>query len=108
MMLEYDEEADCIYFKLGKVHAFETVEVNQNVVVDLAKKGGITGVEIIGASRFISRVFAKKISARTIKSALKMTIKTKEELVLNFNLKGKSVAYAIPKQYVSPIVASGS
>lgn len=107
-MLEYDEESDCIYFKIGKLHAFETVEISRNVVVDLAKKGGITGVEIIGASRFISRVFARKVSAKSIKSSLKMAIRNQEELVLDFNLNGKSVSYAIPKQYVSPIVAAGS
>lgn len=49
-MLEYGDEADCICFKIGKSHSFESVEVNRNAVVDLAKKGGVAGVEIIGGA----------------------------------------------------------
>ena len=49
--VHYDEEEDVLGIQLKSRGYWRSVEVSENVVVDLTKKGEIIGIEIHGASR---------------------------------------------------------
>ena len=59
MKLEYDKEADAAYIYLkhpiGEAEAKETVKVNENITIDFDKDGKLIGVEILDASKLLSK-----------------------------------------------------
>ncbi len=61
MKITYDKSADAmyIYFKKGKVA--KTRRINKGVFIDLDKKGGVIGVEILGVSKQIPKKEIGKI-----------------------------------------------
>ena len=61
MKITYDKSADAmyIYFKKGKVA--KTHQINERVFIDLDKKGGVIGVEILGVSKQIPKKEIGKI-----------------------------------------------
>ena len=59
MKIEYDKEVDAAYIYLkttikdGEVK--ETIELNDNIVLDLEEKGKIIGIEILEASKVLNK-----------------------------------------------------
>jgi uncharacterized protein YuzE len=51
MRLEYDPEADALYLRLKKGRVSETVEIAENVFVDLDAGGEPLGIEILFVSK---------------------------------------------------------
>ncbi|MDV3243898.1 MAG: DUF2283 domain-containing protein [Nitrososphaerales archaeon] len=47
----YDEKEDVLGMHLKNKRYWKSVEVSDNVVVDLSNKGEIIGIEILGAKR---------------------------------------------------------
>jgi len=45
--LKYDEHAKALYFKLSDSEVAETEPVNDSVFFDIAKDGGLAGIELI-------------------------------------------------------------
>ena len=106
--VNYDSETDSIYFKIRNLNVYETVEFNANILIDVAHRNEkLVGIEIVDASRFISKLFVEKISKETIKDRLKMhlNVEREEEITLDFELGRQRYAYAIPRAYSSPILA---
>jgi|GEM_PF-679981 len=106
--VEYDSETDSIYFKIRNLNVYETVEFNANILIDLSHRNEkLVGLEILDASRFISKLFAEKISKSAIKDRLVMhlNVEREQEITLDFELGRQKYAYAIPKAYASPILA---
>lgn len=56
MRLEYDPEADALYLRFKRGRVSETVEVADNVFVDLDAEGVPLGIEIL----FVSRRYPSK------------------------------------------------
>ena len=54
--IHYDEEEDVLGIQLKSRGYWRSVEVSENVVVDLTKKGEIIGIEIHGARRSLKDV----------------------------------------------------
>lgn len=59
MKFEYDKEADAayIYFEhpIKEAQAKNTVELNENIIVDFDENGKLLGVEILNASTVLNR-----------------------------------------------------
>ncbi|MEK6894516.1 MAG: DUF2283 domain-containing protein [Nanoarchaeota archaeon] len=59
MKIEYDKEVDCAYIYLdGSIQDGEskkTIEINDNIIVDLNDKGQLIGIEVLEASRVLSK-----------------------------------------------------
>jgi len=55
MKITYDEQADAVYIYLNKKPIAHTKEVEQGIVVDLAKDGAFIGLEILFASKKIGK-----------------------------------------------------
>jgi uncharacterized protein YuzE len=54
MKINYDKIADSIYINIQKGKITKTQKVNENMVVDLDRDGGVIGVEFLSASSFNS------------------------------------------------------
>lgn len=50
MKFNYDRIADAVYLNLNKGKAKKTIEMNNDVVVDMGEKGKIIGIEILNFS----------------------------------------------------------
>lgn len=50
MKINYDKIADAIYINLKEGKIDRTIEVNETMIVDVDKEGGIIGMEILDAS----------------------------------------------------------
>jgi uncharacterized protein YuzE len=59
MRLEYDKEIDATYiylkFPIVESEAKKTVKVNENITIDFDKDGKLIGVEILDASKLLSK-----------------------------------------------------
>lgn len=68
MKLEYDKDADAAYIylvspiKSGEIK--KTTELNENIILDFDSKGKIIGVEILNASKTLSKKALLKAVAK--------------------------------------------
>lgn len=103
----YDPESDCAFLHLGnKKKVYESVEFNENIVLDLLPDGKIESIELLDASVFLSDLLHRKISREEMKKHLAITLghNNEREISLNVSLDNERVVYAIPKAYSSPVL----
>lgn len=50
MTIQYDRVADAVYMKLADTKVAKTMEINDNLIIDLDSEGKMIGVEILEAS----------------------------------------------------------
>ena len=50
MKFNYDRVADAVYLNVSKGKVVKTVEMDNNVIVDMGTKGKIVGIEILNFS----------------------------------------------------------
>jgi uncharacterized protein YuzE len=58
MKIRYDKEVDAAYIYLKKIRKGEVakaISLNENIIVDLDKKGRFLGVEILNASKSLAK-----------------------------------------------------
>ncbi len=55
MKITYDKIANAAYMTLRKGRVAKTVEMSDNVIVDLDRKGNILGIEMLDASKQFPR-----------------------------------------------------
>ncbi|MFH1638401.1 MAG: DUF2283 domain-containing protein [Candidatus Woesearchaeota archaeon] len=59
MKLEYDKDVDAAYIYLlhsiKKGEVKDTIELNENIILDFDSKGKLLGVEILNASKTLNR-----------------------------------------------------
>ena len=59
MKLEYHKEVDCAYiyldYPIKNGEAKKTIEINDNIIVDLNDKGQLMGIEILNASKVLGK-----------------------------------------------------
>ena len=51
MRVEYDKEADSVYFRLRGEKVAESVEISEGVIIDYDKKGEVSGIEVLSFSK---------------------------------------------------------
>lgn len=61
--LSYDSKADAAYAYGHGEKVSRTVEVNDNVFMDVSSKGHIVGIEILNAKTFLSKVLGIQLNA---------------------------------------------
>lgn len=105
----YDSETDSIYFSVRSGKAYETLEINSNILIDLSQRNNsIIGVEIVGASEFLSKLFSRRIGKETMQEKLKMHLKREgeDDILLDFELGKEKYGYVIPRAYRSPVLGA--
>ncbi len=59
MKFEYDKEADAAYiyvkYPIKKGEAKKTIELNEDIILDFNEKGKLLGIEILDASKVLSK-----------------------------------------------------
>lgn len=55
MKIEYDKEADALYIQLKEVRVFDNIDIEDGVTIDVDEKGHIIGIEILDATKKLSR-----------------------------------------------------
>ena len=59
MRIEYDKDSDCAYiyldYPIKEGEAKKTIEINNNIIVDLNDKGQLIGIEVLDASKVLSK-----------------------------------------------------
>ena len=106
-IVRYDPEANAMYVRLSSRKAWETMEINHHVNVDLDRSGHVVSVELLDLRKFIENIFGKNLTEAKLKS-VKIHARTESgsELILDMNYAGERAYYAIPQAYTSPLVAS--
>jgi uncharacterized protein YuzE len=61
VQVEYDQKADAMYIRLRKAKYDISEELAENVILDLDKNGKIIGIEILEASKNLSKDIITKI-----------------------------------------------
>jgi uncharacterized protein YuzE len=51
MKLEYDKEADALYFEFSTDDVAETKEVKEGVLIDFNARGDLCGIEVLHVSK---------------------------------------------------------
>ena len=54
MIVQYDDEIDALYFKLGDQKPDGVIEIDEGVNIDTTVDGKLTGIEILKASEKIN------------------------------------------------------
>ena len=62
MKISYDKIADAMYIYLRKGKVAKTIKVKPNLLIDVDKKGGVLGIEILDVSHQIPKKEIGKIS----------------------------------------------
>ncbi len=102
-LIEYDVESDALYISVSRKKAFYSLELSQNIIVDLADSNAV-GVEFLNASKFLSEVFHANISKNDLKK-LHCSVNDEKSLNLNFELNNEKASVILPKSYESPILS---
>jgi len=64
----YDEEADVLNIEINSKEYWKSIELPNGVVIDMAKDGTITSIEILNASKKFSGDAQKIIAAAKVAS----------------------------------------
>ncbi|MFN3420158.1 MAG: DUF2283 domain-containing protein [Armatimonadota bacterium] len=68
MRIEYDPQADAVYFRLKKGRVHETVAIADGVLVDLDERGDPLGIEILFVSKRYRTKDLASLSVRLLTS----------------------------------------
>ena len=68
MKITFDREADAVYIELSSGEFASNKKIDDDTIIDLDKRGNILGIEIINASKRISKDFLSDISVKNLVS----------------------------------------
>ena len=100
---KYDIEADALYVDLSSKKAYLTLEVSPRIMIDLDSSNAPVGIEILDASKALSKLFGTKIDKADL-HRLHCKINAGEELYAEFQLGDREARLLIPRNYESPIL----
>ena len=110
----YDSEDDVLYIKNSMKEVEESVEVSEDIVLDLDKKGMVVGIEIFYASEFFG-AFNKEVDKSFLSNLEEVQIAQKEMrnnwfLVIMLKSDKKVIYQPMPplrkSEYVSPLATA--
>ncbi len=114
MIYDYDDENDILVIRNANIRVKESIEVSENVVIDLDRNDKITGIEIMDASEFFGSL-NPEINEKFLSSLDSARIEYKEfrnqwMILVVLNSKGKEFSQPMPplrkKDFVSPLLAT--
>lgn len=111
---DYDAEYDILYIYNAERDVEESVEVSEDIVLDLDKNGNVNGIEIFYASEFF-RLFNSAIDKNFLKSIEDAYWEYKELrnrwfVVVILKSKNQIIRQPMPplrkSEYISPLIAN--
>jgi len=91
-LVGYDSEEDILYVYSVNRRASDSLDL-EDYIIDFDKRGDIVGIEIMGASKVLSKLFGSKITPEELEIAGKQTslrvFKTSKFVYVSFTLKFK-------------------
>jgi len=110
----YDEEFDILAIYNSERNVEESVEVSENIVLDLSKDGRVNGIEIMDASEFFgafnSEINKKFLSDLEFAGIEYKSFRNQWIILVVLKSKGKQFIQPMPplrkSEYVSPLIAS--
>lgn len=66
MKIEFDPEADALYIELSSGEFELNRKVDDDVILDIDKKGNIIGIEILNVSQKVAKNFLSDVSIRNL------------------------------------------
>jgi len=111
---DYDKEDDVLYIQNAGKNVEESVEIAEDIVIDLDREGKVVGMEIFYASEFLS-VFNKDLNKPFLENLEDAGLEYKELrnhwfIMLVLKSGKKIISQVMPplrkSEYVSPLIAS--
>ena len=59
MKITYDKIADAMYIYVKKAKVAKSVEINDHTIIDVDSVGGLIGIELLAASKFVPKKLIK-------------------------------------------------
>lgn len=76
MKIEYDNYAKALYIRIQEKEGVRTLEVNENLNIDLDEKGNIVGIEILNPEDYpVEKILKPTIKEYTEKDAETFALK---------------------------------
>ncbi|MBI5203602.1 MAG: DUF2283 domain-containing protein [Nitrospirae bacterium] len=76
MKIEYDHYAKALYIRLQEKERNRTIELNENLNIDIDEKGNLIGIEILNPEDYpIEKILKPTIEEYTEKDAETITLK---------------------------------
>lgn len=76
MKIEYDHYAKALYIRLQEKERNRTIELNENLNIDIDEKGNLIGIEILNPEDYpIEKILNPTIEEYTEKDAETITLK---------------------------------
>ncbi|MEK6582467.1 MAG: DUF2283 domain-containing protein [Nitrospirota bacterium] len=76
MKIEYDHYAKALYIRLQEKERNRTIELNENLNIDIDEKGNLIGIEILNPEDYpIEKILKPTIEEYTEKDAETLTLK---------------------------------
>ena len=72
MRVSYDPEADMLYIVLREGPVKDTVEAEDDVLIEIAEDGGVAGTEVWNASKNVLEPIAKALSVKLRKRSKRL------------------------------------
>ncbi len=69
MKITFDREADAVYIEFSDGEFSSNKKIDDNTIIDLDKSENILGIEILNASKRISKDFLSNISIKNLVSS---------------------------------------
>lgn len=113
---DYDSSEDVFYIYSSKSKTKESVEVDEDIVLDLDKDNNLTGVEIMYASKFLNKLNSK-ITRKALGDARSIGVEVKRYrnlilITLTFRINNEVIREKLPafsaSRYESPLVAEAA
>ncbi len=105
-IMRYDPEADAMHVRISSRKAWESLEINQNLNLDLDHNGHPVGIELLDMRKFVSALFGHSIDSGQLKNLkVKALSPNGQEVILDLHYGAERIRYAIPGAYASPVVA---
>jgi uncharacterized protein YuzE len=68
--IEYDSVADALYIRVKDEEVFDSLEINENIIIDLNEKHEIIGMEILNFSK--TKINLNEIIIKGIETTVKI------------------------------------
>lgn len=111
--IDYDSSEDVFYIYSQKSKTKESIEVDEDIILDIDKDNNLAGVEIMYASRFLNKLNSK-ITKKGLAEAKNIGVEVKKYrslviITLSFRINNEVIREKLPAfsaaRYESPLVA---
>jgi len=113
---DYDDENDVLYIYNSEQGVEESVQISEDIVIDLDKRGLISGIEIFYASEFFS-AFNHEVNEMFLTNIDEVSLEYREFrnqwfIVIQLRSRNKKIVQPMPplrkSEYVSPLLLVNS